>query len=69
MTVATVTITDVPGNQYTIEGSLDRPEALDEPPTPALIIATYLSVNIHHVCEEAIKWYDALESKDVAPIN
>ena len=45
MITATIVIKDVPGNEYTIEGVLDRPEALDEPPTPALIIATYISAN------------------------
>lgn len=57
MTVATVLIKDE-GEGYTIEGSLDRPEALDEAPTPALIIATYLSANVAKVCEDAIQWYN-----------
>ena len=46
MTIATVIITDMPDNQYTIEGTLDRPEAINEPPTPAIIIATYLIIRI-----------------------
>ena len=62
MTIATVTIKDE-GDGYTIEGSLDRPEALDEPPTPALIIATYLSANVAKVCEDAIQWYNDMAVK------
>jgi hypothetical protein len=58
MTIATVIISDAPDNSYTIEGSLDRPEAIEEAPTPALIIATYLSANVAKVCEDAIQWYN-----------
>jgi hypothetical protein len=58
MTIATLVIKDEADNSYTIEGSLDRPEALNEPPTPALIIATYLSANVAKVCEDAAQWYN-----------
>lgn len=68
MTIATVIIKDEPDNSYSIEGSLDRPEALNEAPTPALIIATYLSANIPQVCEDAILWYNNLGAKN-DPIN
>ena len=60
MITATIVIKDVPGTEYTIEGVLDRPEALDEPPTPALIIATYISANIAKISDEAIAWYNAM---------
>lgn len=60
MTIATLIIKDEADSSYTIEGSLDRPEALDEPPTPAIIIATYLSANITKVCEDAIQWYNGM---------
>ena len=60
MITATIVIKDVPDGEYTIEGSLDRPEALDEPPTPALIIATYLSANIAKISDDAITWYNAM---------
>jgi hypothetical protein len=60
MTIATIIIKDMPDGEYTIEGDLDRPEALDEPPTPALIIATYLSANIAKISDEAIAWYNAM---------
>jgi hypothetical protein len=60
MITATIVIKDVPGNEYTIEGVLDRPEALDEPPTPALIIATYISANIAKISDDAIAWYNTM---------
>lgn len=60
MITATIVIKDAPGNEYTIEGVLDRPEALDEPPTPALIIATYISANIAKISDEAIAWYNSM---------
>ena len=60
MTVATVIITDMPDNQYTIEGTLDRPEALNEPPTPALIISIYLSSHIKEISDNAMAWYNQM---------
>jgi hypothetical protein len=60
MTIATVIITDMPDNQYTIEGTLDRPEAINEPPTPALIIATYLSSHIKEISDNAMAWYNQM---------
>ena len=60
MTIATVIITDMPDNQYTIEGTLDRPEAINEPPTPALIISTYLSSHIKEISDNAMAWYNQM---------
>jgi len=60
MITATIVIKDMPDGEYTIEGNLDRPEALDEPPTPALIIATYISANIAKISDEAIAWYNTM---------
>lgn len=60
MTIATVIITDMPDNRYTIEGTLDRPEALNEPPTPALIISTYLGSHIKEISDNAVAWYNQL---------
>ena len=60
MITATIVIKDMPDGEYTIEGNLDRPEALDEPPTPALIIATYISANIAKISDQAIAWYNTM---------
>tara|TARA_R110002126_G_scaffold127564_5_gene269839 strand:- start:1466 stop:1675 length:210 start_codon:yes stop_codon:yes gene_type:complete len=61
MTIATLIIKDAPDHQFTIEGALDRPEALDEPPTPALIIASYISANAKKVSDDAIAWYNRMD--------
>jgi hypothetical protein len=61
MTIATLVIKDLPDNQFTIEGALDRPEAIDELPTPALIIASYISANAKKVSDDAIAWYNGMD--------
>jgi hypothetical protein len=70
MTVATLIIKDLPDNQFTIEGALDRPEAIDELPTPALIIASYISANAKQVSDDAIAWYDDMDPSNIigAPV-
>jgi hypothetical protein len=60
MTIATIVITDMPDNQFTIEGKLDRPEAINEPPTPALIILTYLSSRMKEISDDAMAWYNQM---------
>jgi hypothetical protein len=60
MITAAIVIKDMPDGEYTLEGNLDRPEALDEPPTPALIIATYISANIAKISDDAIAWYNTM---------
>jgi hypothetical protein len=60
MTIATVIIKDLLDNQYSIEGTLDRAEALDEPPTPALIISIYLSSHIKEISDDAMAWYNQM---------
>jgi hypothetical protein len=64
MTIATVIIKDLPDNQYSIEGTLDRAEALDEPPTPALIISIYLSYHIKEVSNNAMAWYNQMGAEE-----
>lgn len=70
MTIATLIIKDLPDNQFTIEGALDRPEAIDELPTPALIIASYISANAKKVSDDAIAWYDDMDPSNIigAPV-
>ena len=70
MTIATIIIKDAPDNQFTIEGALDRPEAIDELPTPALIIASYISANAKKVSDDAIAWYDDMDPSNIigAPV-
>ena len=70
MTIATLVIKDLPDNQFTIEGALDRPEAIDELPTPALIIASYISANAKQVSDDAIAWYNRMDPSNIvgAPV-
>ena len=70
MTIATLIIKDAPDNQFTIEGALDRPEAIDEVPTPALIIASYISANAKKVSDDAIAWYNDMDPSNIvgAPV-
>lgn len=41
--------------QLDIEGQLD-PDAMNGPPTPALIVGTYLAANMGKVCQDAVAW-------------
>ena len=70
MTIATLVIKDLPDNQFTIEGALDRPEAIEEVPTPALIIASYISANAKQVSDDAIAWYNRMDPSNIvgAPV-
>jgi len=61
MTIATLIIKAAPDHQFTAERTLDRPEALDEPPTPALINASYISANAKKVSDDAIAWYNGMD--------
>jgi hypothetical protein len=40
-----------------MEGHLDPVTAVDGPPTPALIIASYIAANADRLCKEAIVWF------------
>ena len=68
MTIATLVIKDAPDNQFTIEGALDRPEAIDELPTPALIIASYISANAKQVSDDAIAWYNRMDPSNIVGV-
>jgi hypothetical protein len=70
MTIATILIKDAPDNQFTIEGTLDPINALDEVPTPALIIASYISANAKQVSDDAIAWYNRMDPSNIigAPV-
>lgn len=68
MTIATIIIKDAPDNQFTIEGALDRPEAIEEVPTPALIIASYISANAKQVSDDAIAWYNRMDPSNIVGV-
>lgn len=42
-----------------MEGTLDNPEAVNLPPTPALIVGSYLAAHSSRVCAEAQAWFES----------
>lgn len=66
MTTATIIIKDN-GDSINIEGHLDPVDAIDLPPTPAVIIGSYLAGNMERVCKEAMAWYQAMATAAPAP--
>ncbi len=58
MATITITIADK-GDELTMEGRLETPEALNEPPTAALIVGTYLAAHAEVVCKDAVRWFTA----------
>lgn len=42
------------------EGRLDDADDLDRPPTPTVIIASYLGANTEQVFKQAMAWFDDL---------
>lgn len=66
MTTVTVTIID-DGDEVRMEGKLDDVSALDAPPTPALIIGSYLAANAELICKDAIKWMHTMAGMPETP--
>lgn len=40
-----------------IEGHMDPPNAIDLPPTPSLIVGSYIAANSESICKAAIAWF------------
>lgn len=59
MTTATIIIKDA-GESLEIEGHLDPADAIDLPPTPAVIVGSYLAGNMDRICKEAMAWFQAM---------
>lgn len=56
MSVVTITIWDA-GDELHLEGRLaDGAAVLSAPPTPALIVASYLAANTEQVAKDALRW-------------
>lgn len=55
MTTATIIIKDK-GDEIQIEGHLDPANAIELPPTPAVIVGSYLAANMEQVCKDAMAW-------------
>ena len=58
MTTVTLTIEDTADDSISMTGQLDNPDAINQPPTPALIIGSYLAANAEGVCKDAMKWFE-----------
>lgn len=56
MTTVTITIKDT-DDAVEVEGVLDDPAAIDRPVTPAIIVASYLAVEIENVVNNAFTWW------------
>lgn len=64
MTVVTVIIKDNTNeageNTIEMEGHMEPKNAIDLPPTPALIVGSYLAANSEAICKDAMKWFQAM---------
>lgn len=66
MTVVTVIIKDNTNEagDHTIEmeGHMEPKNAIDLPPTPALIVGSYLAANSEAICKDAMQWFQAMSA-------
>jgi hypothetical protein len=66
MTTVTVIIMDnvnEAGDQIVeMEGHMDPPNAIDLPPTPSLIVGSYIAANSESICKEAMRWFNAMST-------
>jgi hypothetical protein len=46
------------------EGHVEDQSAFDRPPTPALILGSYLAANAEQICKDAMRWF---KSQVVSP--
>ena len=51
-----VTIEDT-DEGLTLEGRVEDTTAFDRPPTPALVVGSYLAANIEQICKDAMSWF------------
>ena len=68
MTTVTVTIAD---KDDTVEftGSMDNPNAINEAPTAALIIGSYLAANAEKVLKDSMIWFRQMSTEPTpAPV-
>lgn len=61
MTVVTIKITDAQDEVH-LEGTLDNPNAVNEPPTAALIVGSYLAANAERVLKDAMVWFKNMDA-------
>jgi hypothetical protein len=66
MTTVTIKITDAQ-DELQMEGSMDNPNAINEPPTAALIVGSYLAANAERVAKDAMAWFKAINDSPEQP--
>ena len=58
MTTVTITIADGADGTIEAEAKLDNDNVLDEPPTGALIVGSYLGANFEQIAKDAFVWFN-----------
>jgi len=56
MNKVTVTIEDT-DEGLAMQGNIEDTEAFNKPPTPALILGSYLAANAEKICTDAVAWF------------
>lgn len=49
----------------TMEGAFDNPDAINEPPTPALVVGTYIGGHFDQIAKDGIRWFEMNIKKEV----
>ncbi|NBT76539.1 MAG: hypothetical protein EBT15_11375 [Betaproteobacteria bacterium] len=58
MTTITITIADGEDGTIEAEAKLDDNNVLDQPPTAALIVGSYLGANFEQIAKDAFAWFN-----------
>lgn len=59
MTTVNITIKDGEDGTIEAEAKLDNEDAINEPPTGALIVGSYLGAHFDQIAKDAFKWFHA----------
>lgn len=58
MTTVTITLADDEDGNIEAEATLDNDNVLDQPPTGALIVGSYLGANFEQIAKDAFVWFN-----------
>lgn len=59
MTIVNLTIRDNDNEMIEAEATLDNENAINEPPTGALIVGSYIGAHFEQIAQDAFKWFNA----------
>lgn len=48
-----------------MEAAFDNPDAVNEPPTPALVVGTYIGGHFDQIAKDAMRWFENDVTKQV----